>query len=135
MKAVFYDAFRVVVFVHDDHFGLVLFRFFWCHFGVADDDDSIVDLCKAGGGAVEATGSLSPFARDRVGFKPGSVGDVHYLHFFVGQNTGQVQQVLIDGYASFIHEVGFGDPHLMKFRFKHGQFHDFRAFGVPLVGV
>src|SRR5690606_29441620 len=90
---------------------------------VGDDDHDVAFGAQAGGGAVEADVPPAGRAGDDVGFQAAAVVDVDYLHLFEGQDVGQLHQLLIDGDASFIVQVGVGNGGTVDLRLAHGAQH------------
>src|SRR5690606_23057739 len=114
---------RSVAGVHVHDLGLVVPGLVVGHQHVGDDDHDVAFGAQAGGGAVEADVPPAGRAGDDVGFQAAAVVDVDYLHLFEGQDVGQLHQLLIDGDASFIVQVGVGNGGTVDLRLAHGAQH------------
>jgi hypothetical protein len=101
-----------------------------CNFGfgqhdVRHDDHDVAFLNQTCGRAIEANNAAAAFAGDGVGFKTFAVVIVDDGDFFVHANTCRIQQVLVNGNAADVVEVGFGNGGTVDFAAEHGTEHGF----------
>lgn len=123
VNAFFYDSNRFIAFV--DHYDsrLVGSRLFWSHLRIRNHDHSVANLCQACGWTIHAHDSTPSWTRYRIRFETVAIVDVHHLDLFVRQQSGKIEQVLVDGDAALVIEVGLGYIEVVQLRFEHGQGH------------
>ncbi len=77
--------------------GLPGARLFVRHGDEAGDDQDIADAGAVRGGAVDGDDSGTPFGGNRIGGETIAVGDVPEVNGFILQNTGRIQEILVNG--------------------------------------
>jgi hypothetical protein len=88
---------------------MIVRKLFFPHIRIGDNDNDIAFYCQAGGGAVKAYVAFAFFPFDGVSCETRAVVDVQHMHLLVRNDIGCPQELLIDGDAALIIDVGIGD--------------------------
>lgn len=99
------------------------FRLFEVHQGIGDNDDDVSHGAFAGCRSVEADGARAAFSFDDVCFKSLAIVHVYDLDLFVLDHIGSLQKSLVNGDASHVLQVGFGNRNFMDFGFYYFDEH------------
>src|SRR5262245_35761674 len=99
----------------------MLFQFFLVQGGEAGDDDNIALFRQMSSGSIDANSPGAFFCVEGIGLKPVSVGDVPNVNMLVRKDVGGLEQVFIDGDASFIMKVCVGHHGSVDLGFKDGS--------------
>ena len=91
---------------------------------IRHDNHNVARLHQPRRRAVQAHDAAAALACDGVGFKTRAVVVVHDLHFFVHADARRVQQVLVDGDAANVVQVGLGYGGAVDFAAEQGSKHD-----------
>ncbi len=73
------------------------------------DNQNIADAGAVRGGAVNGDDPGAPLGGNGVGGETVAVGDVPEVNSFILQNTGRIQEVLVNGARTFIVQVRLRD--------------------------
>ena len=76
---------------------------------VGENNDDIAHLHLAGGRPIEANGARAALPPNGVGLEPLAVVHVHDGHLFVFHKVGGVHQVLVNGHAANVVQLGLRD--------------------------
>ena len=77
------------------------------------------------GGAVDGDDSGTPFGGNRIGGETIAVGDVPEVNGFILQNTGRIQEILVNGALTFIVQVSLRDFYAVELALQHITHHNF----------
>ena len=105
--------------IHHDDLRLVRFRFLFVHQRIGNDDDRIAHLSLTGSCPVQADDAAAALAGNGIRLQPFPIVVIHNLHLFARQNSGSLQQIFINRYASHIIQTGLGNNRAMNFTVKH----------------
>ena len=81
----------------------------------AHDDDLLAAMDEVGGGAVHLDRAGAAFACDGVGFKASTGGIADDEDFFAAFEADRFHESDIDGDASDVFDIGFGDRGIVNF--------------------
>ena len=116
---------QVVVLVREDNTGLEGLGLLWCHLGVSHDNDSVANLHLTSCGTVQADASTLPGTGDDVCVKAFAIVVVHDVNSLAGEKPCGVHEVLVDGDAAHVVEVGLGDGCAVDFGFQYFNSHSY----------
>ena len=77
------------------------------------------------GGAVNGDDPGAPLGGNGVGGETVAVGDVPEVNSFILQNTGRIQEVLVNGARTFIVQVRLRDFYAVELALQHITHHNF----------
>lgn len=93
------------------------------HQGIGNDNDGIPHHHLPGCGAVQTNATTAPFAFNNIGLEPLSVIIIDDLHLLSRDHVRGIHQVLVDGNAAHIVQVGFRHLHAMELRLQNFDHH------------
>ena len=103
--------------------GMKLTSLFRCHLCVSHNDDHIVRLHKTGGSSIEADTARSTFTFNNIGNEALAIVIVHNMYLLTFEHASCIHQILVDGNAAHIVEIGLGDTGTMYLRFQYSNQH------------
>ena len=103
------------------------------HERVGDDDDGVANLHLACCGSIEADASRSTLTLDDVGLEALAIVVVYNLHLLASNHVGGVHQVLVDGYAAQVFQVGVGNRYAVQLAFEYLYLHDLLGFNLLVI--
>ena len=117
------DFFNAVVLAHNHDIRAMLCQFVIAHLHIGHDNHHISGLHHARCRAVQSNYYSAALSRYGVVFKPSAVIVVHDLYFFVYGNIRSIQDVLVNGDAADVVQIGFSDRGVMNFTVEQGAQH------------
>lgn len=93
----------------EDDAGLEVLGLLKVHVGIGHDDDDVADLHLAGSSSVEADAATRARAFNNIGVETLAIHIVDDIDTLSGDESGSIHQVLVDGDAAHVVEVGLGD--------------------------
>ena len=123
------------MFVHQHYFWLMVGHFRFRQQHIRHNNHDVALLHQARRCAVQAHHTAAALAGNGVGFKALAIVVVDDGDFFVNANTGGIQQILVNGDAADIIQIGFGNGGAVNLAAEHGTEHGFLFLSQSILGL
>lgn len=103
--------------------GMKLTSLFRRHLCVSHNDDHIVRLHETGSSSIKTDTTRSTFTFNNIGNEALAIVIVYNMYLLAFKHASCIHQILVDGDATHIVEIGLGDTGTMYLRFQYSNQH------------